>query len=72
MTDKIQFAIADVCSKCKKPIVVMTDEEMRKKFGGAPITAIVSLHYVTPWGVVCKDCMPNVTEKWNQRETFNE
>ena len=65
-----KFAIRDTCFKCGKPIVRMTDEKMRKQFGGVPITAIVSEHYVTPWGPACRDCLPDVEEMWMKYRQF--
>ncbi len=72
MKKKVKFAISDMCFRCKKPIVEMTSPESIEKLGGAPVTAKIHTHYVTPWGPVCDDCLKGVMEKWVQYVRFKE
>ncbi len=72
MAKKVKFAISDVCFRCKKPIVEMTGPESRKRFAGAPVTAVIHAHYVTPWGPACAECLKGVMEKWGQYVRFKE
>ena len=72
MAEEGKYALSTICFRCKKPVVEMTAQEIRKRFGGAPITAIIKEHYITPWGVACPDCMKHLCGLWGQYKLFQE
>lgn len=72
MEDERKFTLSNTCFRCKRPVVEMTDQESRKQFGDAPITAIIKEHYITPWGVACPDCVKKLCHMWGQYTRFQD
>jgi hypothetical protein len=59
-----RFAVAEACFRCGDPIVKMQEYSEDNEHGGAPITALIEKHWVTPHGALCLKCYKWYVSKW--------
>jgi len=67
-----RFAIADGCFRCREPIVRMQEYSEDNEHAGAPVTALVERHRVTPHGALCQKCYPWYVSKWREHRMAKE
>ncbi len=61
-----KFAAGDACFRCKQAIVKIQPWAEDNEHGGAPVTALVESHWVTPYGALCPKCYPSFVMKWQE------
>lgn len=67
-----RVAVGDVCFHCKEQIVKIQTCSEANEQGGAPITALVERHWVTPHGALCDQCHLWYVVKWGEYRMAKE